>query len=52
MWGDYIFPAIAGLVIVAGLAWFVKRNLRDLISVLFDSLDEPENLDTEGEYHE
>lgn len=43
MWVKYVLPAIAGAVLVAGLVWFVKRNLRDLIDVLFDSLDEPDD---------
>lgn len=43
MWIKYVLPAIAGAVLVAGLGWFVKRNLSDLIDVLFGSLDEPED---------
>ena len=43
MWVKYVLPAIAGAVLVGGFVWFVKRNLRDLIDVLFDSLDEPED---------
>ena len=52
MWVKYVLPAIAGAVLVAGLGWFVKRNLRDLIDVLFDSLDEPEKPEREGDNHE
>ena len=49
MWVKYVLPAIAGAVLVAGFVWFVKRNLRDLIDVLFDlpeeSPDEKEKTD-------
>ena len=43
MWVKYVLPVIAGAVLVAGFVWFVKRNLRDLIDVLFDSLDESDD---------
>ena len=52
MWVKYVLPAIAGAVLVGGFIWFVKRNLRDLIDVLFDSLDEPEKTEREGDNHE
>ena len=52
MWVKYVLPAIAGAVLVAGFVWFVKRNLRDLIDVLLDSLDEPEKPEREGDIHE
>lgn len=52
MWIKYVLPAIAGAVLVGGFIWFVKRNLRDLIDVLFGSLDEPEKPEREGDNHE
>lgn len=40
MFQQYILPAIAGTVILALLFGVVRRNLKDLLSVLFDLPEE------------
>ena len=50
---QYILPAIGGVLILALLFCVVRRNFKDLLSVLFDL---PEESDSEkyekGETHE
>lgn len=50
---QYILPAIGGVLILALLFGVVRRNFKDLLSVLFDL---PEESDSEkyekGETHE
>ena len=50
---QYILPAIGGAVILLLLFGFIRRNVKDFISVLFD---QPEETDSEkyekGETHE
>ncbi|MBQ3265926.1 MAG: hypothetical protein IJH07_09155 [Ruminococcus sp.] len=36
----YTLTAIGGLILAALIVWFFKRNLRDLIDVLFGGLEE------------
>ena len=41
MWIKYILTAIAGVIIAGAFIWFIKRNWRDLLTIL-DALDDPD----------
>lgn len=51
---QYILPAIGGAVILLLLFGFIRRNVKDFISVLFDLPEETteEKYDMKGENHE
>ena len=42
MWFKFILPAIAGVLILALIIWFFRRNWKDL-KALLDAIDEPDD---------
>ena len=49
MWIKYALTAIAGVIIAAAFIWFIRRNWRDLLTIL-DALDEPDTNEEEETY--